>query len=75
APQNWTAAQFEYLCGLPMDVITQADIAYIEDWCSLWIGGAARNEPIRMDGQTLDAEVGYLRFQDAIAAWKALESQ
>ncbi|MGH7071975.1 MAG: hypothetical protein ACREFO_18470 [Acetobacteraceae bacterium] len=75
APQNWTAAQFEYLCGLPMDVITQADMDYIEDWCSLWIGGGARNQPIRMNGQTLDAEIGYTRFQDSVAAWTSLESE
>lgn len=75
APQNWTAAQFEYLCGLPMDVISQADMAYIEDWCSLWIGGVAGNQPIRMNSQTLDAEIGYTRFEDAVAAWKSLESQ
>ncbi|MGH7118441.1 MAG: patatin-like phospholipase family protein [Acetobacteraceae bacterium] len=75
APQNWTVAQFEYLCGLPMDVITQADMAYIEDWCSLWIGGVALNEPIRMDGQTLEAEIGYAHFQDAVAAWRTLESE
>lgn len=72
APPGWTAAQFHYLCGLGMDAIAAADVAYIDDWCSLWIDGVARNQPIRMDGQTLAAEIGYERFQHAVAAWKAL---
>ncbi len=72
APQGWTAAQFQYLCGLEMDALSASDVAYIDDWCSLWIGGIARNQPIRMNGQTLAAEIGYDRFEAAVAAWRAL---
>lgn len=75
APPGWTAAQFQYLCGLGMDAIAASDVAYIDDWCSLWIAGAARNQPIRMDGQTLAAEIGYERFQEGVAAWRALSAE
>lgn len=72
APTGWTAAQFAYLCGLGSDAVSASDFAYVDDWCSLWIGGVARNQPIRLNGQTLKSEIGYDSFQQALAAWNTL---
>lgn len=72
APPGWTAAQFQYLCNLGMDAVEQNDVAYIDDWCGLWLGDHVANQPIRLDGDTLRAEVGYDRFSKALVAWQAL---
>jgi hypothetical protein len=72
APQGWTAAQFQYICQMDMDAITPAEVAYIDSWCSLWMAGNSRNQPIRMDGTTFDVEVGYGTYGEAKAAWRSL---
>ena len=72
APPGWTAAQFQYLCNLEMDVIDQNDVTYIDDWCGLWLGDHVPNQPIRMDGETLQPEVGYGRYSKAMQAWQVL---
>jgi uncharacterized protein len=68
-PNGWTAAQFQYLCQIDMDAVTDVEVAYIDDWCGYWIAGKAPNQPIRMDGQTFEPEVGPGRFADAKKAW------
>lgn len=55
-----------------MDAVEPADVADIGDWCSLWIKGAVRNQPIRMDGQRLEVEVGYGTFWEAAQAWRTI---
>jgi hypothetical protein len=72
APSGWTAAQFRYLCNLGMDAVEANDVAYIDDWCRLWLGDHVANQPIRMDGATLRPEVGYGRFSEGMLAWQAL---
>jgi len=72
APANWTAAQFQYLCNLDMDAVQPNDVAYIDDWCQLWLGDLVPNQPIRMNGATLQPELGYKLFSEARAAWGAL---
>ena len=74
APPGWTPAQFKYLRDLDVDAIQPADVAYIDDWCSLWLAGQVRNQPIRMDGQTFEGESAYGEFQQAREAWIELSA-
>ena len=74
APPGWTPAQFKYLRDLDVDAIPPADVAYIDDWCLLWLAGQVRNQPIRMDGQTFAVEIGYGDFKQAKDAWMALSA-
>jgi hypothetical protein len=72
APDGWAPEQFKYLCDLDMDAVEPIQVEYIDRWCSQWINGAARNQPIRMNGETLAAEVGYSKFADCVRAWRTL---
>ena len=72
APQGITAAQFQHLYNLELDALEQHDVLTISHYCDLWLEDKASNQPIRMDGSTLKAEIGYTKFSEARAAWKAL---
>ena len=74
APAGWSPAQFQHLRDLDVDAIMPADVAYIDDWCSLWLAGKVRNQPIRMDGQTFEVEIGYGDFEKARNAWTELSA-
>ncbi|HLJ19681.1 MAG TPA: hypothetical protein VKU84_05760, partial [Stellaceae bacterium] len=74
APGDLTAAQFTHLADLDMDAIAQPDVDAISELADLWLKDEARNQPIRMDGDTLQREVGPDRFSGALAAWQALTS-
>jgi hypothetical protein len=68
-----TAAQFRYLANLDMDATEQQQVSAIADFADLWIKGYARNQPIRMDGDTLKLELGYASFEEATGVWKKLK--
>jgi uncharacterized protein len=74
-PPGWTPAQFEHICGLGMDAVESADVAYIDNWCQLWLRDLAPNQPIRMNGETLVPELGYGRYSEALSAWRSLFPQ
>lgn len=69
APGSMTAAQFQYLVNLDMDAIEPAQVQAIADFAGLWLAGSVSNQPIRMNGDTLQVELGYGKFQDAEVAW------
>lgn len=72
APDDWSPAQFDYLCGIGMDALTANDIAYIDDYCQAWLDDRAPNQPIRPNGSEFDPEtpeIGYAWFTKAHAAW------
>jgi hypothetical protein len=71
-PDGWTASQFHYFCNLDMDAIEPSQVEYIYDWCLLWLKDAVPNQPLRMDGQSMKAEVGYGLYSEARKAWAAL---
>jgi len=68
-----SAAQFTYLAKLDMDAVEQSQVDAISKYADLWLQGAAPNQPIRMNGDTLDPEVGQTTFQTAMAAWHAIK--
>jgi len=72
APGSMSAAQFTYLAKLDMDAVEQAQVDAISKYADLWVQGAAPNQPIRMDGDTLRRELGQDTFQGAVAAWQAI---
>jgi len=72
APSGWTAAQFQYLAKIDMDAIEQNEVAYIQDFATYWLADKVPNQPIRANGTTLAAEIGYARFSEAKAAWSRL---
>ena len=73
APGSMTAEQFSYLANLDMDAVEQAQVDAISQYADLWIQNTAPNQPIRMNGDTLVAELGQNRFQGAVAAWNAIK--
>jgi hypothetical protein len=73
APASMTAAQFAYLASIPMDALEQAQINYIIAYAQDWLASVAPNQPVRMDGDTLAAEIGQTTFQTAAAAWGAIK--
>jgi len=74
APGNMTAAQFTFLADLDLDAIQQHEVDAIAEYADLWLRNDAPNQPIRMNGDTLERELGYIRFTDAAAAWQSLKS-
>ena len=74
-PDGWSLAQFRHLCNISLDVLTQIDITYIDDYCASWLADKAPNQPIRSNGAVFDPwrpEIGYARFSEAKTAWQVL---
>jgi hypothetical protein len=40
-----------------MEAVEQADVQLIADYAELWLANCTRNQPIRLDGATLQAEM------------------
>jgi len=73
APGSMSAAQFTYLAKLDMDAVEQPQVDAISTYADLWIQDLAPNQPIRMNEDTLERELGQDRFQAAKAAWNAIK--
>lgn len=72
APGSMSAVQFTYLANLDMDAVEQPQVDAISWYADLWVQSVAPNQPIRMNGDTLDPELGQTTFQDAATAWNAI---
>ena len=70
-----TPEAFVYLCGLGMDAVEQPQVAAIESYCDLWLADRVPNQPIRMDGATLEPEIGQARFSQAKDAWERISAR
>jgi hypothetical protein len=68
-----TADEFAYLASLDMDAVEQPEVDAIIAYADLWLAGVAPNQPLRMDGDTLEPELGGGTFQEALAAWNAIK--
>jgi hypothetical protein len=73
APGSMIAAQFADLAKLDMDAVQQSEVNAISSYADLWVQNIAPNQPIRMNGNTLEPELGQTTFQDALAAWDAIK--
>jgi hypothetical protein len=69
-----TQDAFAYLCRLDMDAVEQAQVVAIESYCDLWLSDQVPNQPIRMDGTTLEPEIGQARFSQAKDAWQKISA-
>ncbi len=72
APGDLTGDEFLTLKELGMDAIEQTDVDSIAHYADLWVQDRTRNQPVRMDGDSLDCEIGQPRFGAAKAAWQAI---
>lgn len=75
APPNMPTDVFNYLKGMDMDAVIEYDITLITQYCEAWLGDYAPNQPIRPNGVNGDPskpEIGYAKFSEAKAAWRAL---
>jgi hypothetical protein len=72
APGGMSADQFTTLCNITMDALAPEQINAIAAYAELWLADKAPNQPIRLDGATLQPEIGYATFGAALRAWKAI---
>jgi hypothetical protein len=68
-----TPAQFKSLANLDMDAIKQSQVDAITRYAGLWLQDNAPNQPIRMNRNTLKAELGQDTYSAAKAAWAAIK--
>jgi len=73
APTGMTAERFDYLAHLDIDAIEPEQVRAISELADLWLRSSAPNQPIRMNGDTLEPELGQGRFAQAQAAWNAIK--
>ena len=71
-PGDMTAAQFMYMLNLDMDAVDQAQVFAINHFTDLWLKDQVRNQPIRMNSDTLECELGQETFSAALEAWKQI---
>lgn len=74
APAGMKPAAFTTLAGLGIDAIEQDQVDAIVRYAEKWLADEAPNQPIRMDGDTFECELGHERFKDALAAWVRLKA-
>jgi Patatin-like phospholipase len=74
APGSMSAAEFAYLANLDLDAIEQRQVDAISSYADLWLKNVAPNQPIRMDGNTFNRELGQSTFRNAVRAWKAIKT-
>jgi hypothetical protein len=72
APGGMATAQFAYLADLDMDAVDQSQVDAISRFTDLWLQGSVTNQPVRMNHDTLEREIGQTSFKDALAAWNAI---
>jgi len=71
-PGGWSPEKFAYLADLDMDIVGQEPVDTLTGYAQLWIDDKAPNQPIRRNGATLNAELGFSLFSEAVAAWQAI---
>jgi hypothetical protein len=72
APEGMTAEEFTALTKMGMDALDQKDVQKVDHLADLWLQGLVRNQPIRMDRDTLKCELGQQSFVEAFDAWKSV---
>ena len=68
-----TPDQFKAISTLDMDALAQSDVAMIADYADRWLNDQVPNQPVRMDGDNLTAEIGQIVFSKAKAAWDEIK--
>lgn len=72
APGEMTSDQFHFISNLEMDATEAPEVEAIEQYADLWLNDRVMNQPIRMNADTLQCELGQDTFSAAVAAWKSI---
>jgi hypothetical protein len=72
APGGWEPDKFAELANMDIDVVDQGPVNTLTEYAQLWIDNVAPNQPIRKNGTTLEAELGFGWFKEAVAAWQTI---
>ena len=72
-PGTMTVDAFVNLKNLDMDAVEQSQVDEISMYAQLWLDDQAPNQPIRMNGDTLEPELGDVSFSQAAARWDAVK--
>ncbi len=73
-PGDMTPEQFKYLADLDMDAVQDEQVSAIRHFADLWLNDQVRNQPIRMNSDTLACELGQETFSAAVAVWKQIST-
>ena len=73
APGDLTEEDFTHLVNLGFDAVEQSDVDAISEYADLWLKNAVLNQPIRMNADTLQCELGQSTFEAARAAWERIK--
>lgn len=73
APGGLTEEKFTDLVNLDLDAVEQTEVDAISAFADLWLQSLALNQPIRMNADTLERELGQNTFYAARAAWDAIK--
>ena len=68
APPGYTYESFARLRQLDMDGISREDVEVITKFCDAWMANDVPNQPVRTNSQNFRAEIGFARFEEALAA-------
>ena len=71
-PGDMTPEQFKYISNLDLDAVEEEQVAAVSHLADLWINNRVRNQPVRMNSDTLECELGQETFGAAIAVWKQI---
>ena len=69
--QGLTLDEFKALRIMPMDAIEDERVRLIFKFGQSWLDGHVLNQPVRVDRDTMDCEIGYRSFEDGVSAWRA----
>ncbi len=74
-PGNLDEKEFSILAQMRMDELAPAHLQRMVNYASLWMEDLVPNQPVRMDYDKLECEIGYSSFHAAWDAWKKAISE
>jgi uncharacterized protein len=72
-PTGLTPDEFESLREMDIDVVEQSQFDTINKFAEHWLQGDVYNQPIRMNGATMRAEIGFTSFSKAKSVWEFIK--
>jgi hypothetical protein len=70
-PAGLDEKQFARLSTMDSDAVAQEDVDLVHHLGELWLADGVANQPLRANGLTLEAEIGFGRYTAAKRAWLA----
>jgi len=72
-PAGMSIAEFKSSCNMDIDVVERPQFETIKKFAEQWLAGSVFNQPIRMNGATLKAEIGFNSFSESKTAWNTIK--